>query len=172
MDESTIKTPSGRKIKLLKDSRKVKQVSRGLSKEKVEKMKEMRKEGASYREIESALDVSRWSCQKYLQDIEVDESYIEKKWKEAQNQAREVLQERDFENILDLNKITSDAHWDYYCTKKGKRWLIDVTINQEKNLVDKALRRVEGFKHGILLREDGSWKMLRIDVSEIEIDRN
>lgn len=140
---------------------------KGLSKEKVEKMKEMRLSGSSYREIARNLDVSRWSCQKYLRDIDVDESWIEKKWKEAQDEAGRILEKKGYENILDLNKITPSSHWDYYCTKNDEKWLIDVTINHSKNLVDKALRRLEGFEHAVLLKENGEWNMLKINIEEV-----
>lgn len=140
---------------------------RGLSKEKVEKMKEMRRRGSSYRKITEKLNVSKWACQKYLIDIEVDKSWIEEKWKAAQDEAGRLLEEKGYENILDLNKISPSSHWDYYCTKNDERWLIDVTINSSKNLVDKALRRLEGFEHAVLLKENGKWTMLKINIEKV-----
>jgi len=143
-------------------------MGRGLSKEKIEKMKEMRRGGASYRKIAKNLDVSKWACQKYLGDIDIDESWMEKQWKEAQEEAGRLLEQKGYENILDLNLISPSSHWDYYCTKNGERWLIDVTINHSKNLVDKALRRLEGFEHAVLLKENGKWNMLKINIEEVD----
>ena len=140
---------------------------RGLSKEKVEKMIEMRHTGSSYREIAKKIDVSKWACQKYLRDITVDEAWIDEKWKAAQEEAESLLEEKGYENILDLNKISPSSHWDYYCTKNDEKWLIDVTINQSKNLVDKALRRLEGFEHAVLLKDNGNWNMLKINIEEV-----
>jgi len=142
-------------------------MGRGLSEGKIEKMREMRRGGASYREIARKLDVSRWSCQRYLKEIKMDESWIAQKWKEAQEEAGRLLEEKGYENILDLNEISPSSHWDYYCTKNNEKWLIDVTINHSKNLVNKALRRVEGFEHAVLLKENGEWNMLKISIEEI-----
>lgn len=138
-----------------------------------DKMVNMRKKGATYKEIMIEMGVSKWMCITYLRDIEIDRSWIELEWQKAEREAEAKLREMHFIHILNLNDICPSAYWDYYCEltnppyKTNERWLIDVTINQHKNLVDKALRRVEGYNHAILLKIEDEWKLMEIKVSEI-----
>lgn len=127
----------------------------------------MRKRGATYSEIMSELNVSKWACMQYLKDIKYDRSAIEIAWRKAEEEAAQVLKDNGFSHIVDLNKICPSPYWDYYAEKDGKKCLIDVTINQSKNLVKKALYSVDGYKHIVLLK-NGGWKFMEIYVEEMK----
>ena len=130
-------------------------------------MVELREKGASYRDIMKEVGVSKWSCINYLRDVKVDRSWIEKEWRKAEKDAEYKLKEMGFTHIVNLNDISPSPYWDYYCEKNNKKWLIDVTINQHKNLVDKALREVKGYEMAVLLKKDDGWKLLEIKVKEV-----
>lgn len=144
-------------------------VRKGLNKETVDKMIELRKMGDSYRDIKKKLNVSKSSCMKYLKDIPIDPDYSTQQWQEAEREAVEVLKRNGFENILNLNQVSNAPFWDYHCTKKDKRWLIDVTINSQKNVSDKIFRMVDGFKHAILYKNGNGWKLVEINTSEVKL---
>jgi hypothetical protein len=139
-----------------------------ITKDVLDAMVAMRKKGVSYKNIGEKLGVSKWSCTQYLRNIEVDRSAIEIEWRQAEEEAASVLTKNGFTNLINLNTISPSPYWDYYAERLGNRYLIDVTINQHKNLVDKSLRTVDGFKHVVLLRESPDhWKFLEITLKEI-----
>ena len=109
-----------------------------------------RKLGATYEQIEQRYNVSRWASIKYLKDIKIEQGIADTLWKEAETKAGQYLQDNDFTHILNLNEITPQSHFDYYAEKGKDRWLIDVTLNEHKDLVKKSLRMVDGFRCGIL----------------------
>jgi len=135
----------------------------------LKKMREMRKAGYTYREIRNALGVSEWACIRYLRDIEVTRSAVGKAWKEAEKKAIKFLQEKGFEEIHDLNKISPSPYWDILAKKDGKWWLIDVTISEGKKLGAKIPYFVDGYIHAILYRylNNGGWKLVALSVKEI-----
>lgn len=142
---------------------------KGLSKEIVNKMIESRKMGDSYQNIREKLNVSKSSCIKFLRDIPVDLDYSTQKWREAEKEAVEVLEKNGFTDILNLNQICNAPFWDYCCVRKDKKWLIDVTVNSQKNVADKIFRMVEGFKHAILYKNGFDWKLVEINTSEVKL---
>lgn len=136
------------------------------------KMIVMRKEGASYTQITNVLGVSKWACRQYLSDIIVDSSWIEKAWKKAETDAVALLAKHGFSDILNLNLICPQASWDYYAVFDNERWLIDVTINNHKDVVRKANQMINGFKSAILLKKgDDSWTFFEINKEEIWGDK-
>ncbi len=145
----------------------VRRVKRKITEEILNKMIEMRKRGAIYSEIMSELSVSKWACMQYLKDIKYDRSAIEIAWRKAEKEAAQVLKDNRFSHIVDLNKICPSPYCDYYAEKDGKKYLIDVTINQSKNLVRKASYSVDGYKHIVLLK-NGGWKFMEIYVEEMK----
>lgn len=134
-----------------------------ITEEKVEKMKELRKQGLSMREIAKTTGFSLFSINKYLKGIRPDSSYSTELWQKAENEAIKVLTDKGFINIINLNQICNTPHWDYYAEYNGKRWLIDVTINETKSMVDKFSRLVEGYSHAILHKKaDNKWAFVEI----------
>lgn len=129
----------------------------------------MRKKGHTYRQIQEKLGVSQWACITYLREIKPEKSWVDKEWMKAEEEAKEVLETQGFSNLINLNNICPSSHWDYYCEKDGKRWLIDVTISGGKNIVDKVIRSVDGFESAILFKNTDGWRMVEINMREIEI---
>lgn len=126
-----------------------------------------RKNGMTYSQIMNKFNVSKWTCTNYLRNIKIDYSYVQKKWMEAEKEAVEVLENKGFVNILDLNSICNSPYWDYYAEKDG-RWLIDVTINEKKSIIDKYSRVVDGFNCCILhKKEDGEWDFIKIETEKL-----
>ncbi len=131
------------------------------------KLVKARKEGMTYNQIIEKFDVGKWICINYLKDIKVDESYIQKKWTQAERDAEKFLLKKGFTNILNLNNICNAPYWDYYAEKNG-RWLIDVTINEKKSIINKYSRLMEGFNCCILYqREDETWDLTKIETKKI-----
>jgi len=131
-------------------------------------MVEMRKAGATYREIMQALGVSKWACIRYLRDIKPEPSAVEKAWKQAEMEAIEFLKERGFSDIHNLNNICPSPYWDLLAKKDGKWWLIDVTISEGKRVGAKIPYFVDGYEHAILYRNinDGTWRLVRLSYEE------
>jgi hypothetical protein len=116
-----------------------------------EKMKKSRLEGATLRQIEQQYNVSRWTTIKYLKDVKSKESLSNNIWKQAEKKAVDVLKKYGFTDFLDLNEINPTSYFDIYCKdKNNNKWLIDVTINESKDLVAKSMRLVFGFRCAIL----------------------
>lgn len=144
-------------------------VSKKISPEILKEMRKLRKKGLSYNEIINQIGVSKWACIQYLRDIKVNQSAIEIAWKTAEKAANEVLKQKGFTHVLNLNDICSSPYWDYYGFKDNKRFLIDVTINQGKNLVAKSLQKITGFNHIVLLKKGDEWKFIEIQTKEYSL---
>ena len=134
------------------------------------RMVELRKKGCTYAEIMEETKVSKWSCIQYLRDIKIDKSAIEIAWRKAEKEAVQILKDNGFSHIINLNEISPSPYWDYYGEKDNKKFLIDVTINQGKNLITKALQRIKGYNHIVLLKKDKDWKFIEIKLKERHIN--
>jgi len=135
------------------------------------KMVECRKEGMTYSEIMKKFNVSKWVCINYLRSIPINRSYIEKKWRLAEEEAEKILLKNGFSNILNLNNICPSPYWDYYAEKNNKRWLIDVTINEKKSIIEKYSRTLDNFICAILYKnENGKWNLIKINSEVIKLN--
>jgi len=141
-------------------------MNRKITESKMNRMIELRKKGYTYRQIMDDTGVSKSSCIQYLQNIRVEKSAIEIEWRKAEEEAYNILTKNGFSHIVNLNEICPSPYWDYYAEKESKRFLIDVTINQGKNLINKALQRIGGYEHIVLLKVKGDWKFIEINVEE------
>ena len=76
-----------------------------------------------------------------------------------------------FKHVLNLNKICGTSpYWDYLAVKNNESWLIDVTINTSKCVVEKSQRMVDDFRSAILLKERKTkikWKLIEIKTDKI-----
>jgi len=139
----------------------------------------MRKQGATYSVICSALGVTKERCIAYLKDIKPDcsiESAMSCEWQNAEKEAKDILIGLGFCDLHDLNAICSfPPSWDILA-KKGDTnqwWLIDVTINGQKSIAAKRDVVSEGYEHAILLKTQNEWKLIRIAmdvINTIQID--
>ena len=131
----------------------------------LKKMQEMRKQGATYSEIQTALGVTKERCMAYLKDIEPgsQDSAMTVDWQVAEAEAFPILEKMGFSHIVNLNEICNVApYWDYYAEKGIERWLIDVTINGQKSMMAKQDRCVIGYNHAILLKNTTQWKLIEL----------
>lgn len=135
----------------------------------LEKMIDMRKKGATYKEISEALGVSKWACIRYLKDIKPEPSAVEKAWRQAEIEAMNYLKEKGFTEVHDLNKICPSPYWDILAKKDDRWWLIDVTISEGKKVGAKIPYFVDGYIHAILYRNinNGEWKLVKLSYEEI-----
>jgi hypothetical protein len=139
-----------------------------ITKETHDKMVEMRKMGAPYSEIQAAFKVSKWACINHLREVEFEQDWVSEEWQQAETEGAAVLESMGFSHILDLNQICNVApYWDYFAERGGEKWLIDVTVNTQKSLVEKQSRGVEGFNLGILYKNTSEWKLLKISAEVI-----
>jgi len=141
-----------------------------ITEEILEKMREMRRAGATYDEIQKALNISKWACINYLRGIKTTKSAVEKAWRKAENEAFEYLTSKGFEELHDLNKICPSPYWDILGKKKGECWLIDVTISEGKRIGAKIPYFVDGYVHAVLYRNinDKKWKLVKLSYEEVE----
>ena len=139
---------------------------RKVTKELLNRLKEARKTGMTYKQIREKFAVSNWVCITYLKDVKIKEDVVPEEWIEVENKAKEVLEKKGFTNLLNLNLVGANPYWDYYAERDGKRWLIDVTINSRKSIVGKTSRMIDGFESAILYKNNG-WKLIKIGVTEI-----
>jgi hypothetical protein len=136
------------------------------------KMVEMRKAGAPYSDIQAAFKVSKWACINHLRDVELEQCWVSEEWQQAEDEAESILESMGFSHILDLNKICNVApYWDYFAEHDGEKWLIDVTVNTQKSLVEKQSRGVEGFNLGILYKNTTEWKLLKISAEVVSTQK-
>ena len=142
-------------------------VGKKITKSQIDRMIEMRENGATYKQIMREVGVSNWACNNYLRDIETKRGFLETEWKKAEGEAHKILEKKGFENIINLNTICPTSYWDYYATFKRQKWLVDVTINEQKSVIDKIFRRIEGFNHAILLKKDNNWEMIHVKLEKI-----
>ena len=126
------------------------------------KIRELKSNGYPLREIMAKLGVSKGQCIKYAKDIKLNDGYFEKEWSKAQKEAAQILSKNKYNHIIDLNEISPQSHWDYYCEKDNNKWLIDVTINCQKCELDKIMYTLKGYKHAILLKKDSDWHFVEI----------
>lgn len=134
-----------------------------ITQELYNEMVNLRKRGATYNEIIRTLNVSKWACINYLKDIKLDESFVEKEWQKAEKEAEEILEKNGFSHLINFNKISPLSYWDYYAERDGRKWLIDVTTNKQKNALDKVYHSVEGYNHAILLKNSNSWEFVELN---------
>ena len=140
-----------------------------ITKEILDKMATMRKAGATYREIGETLNVSKWACIRYLKDVEIERSAIEKEWRKAEVDAVDYLKERGFMELHDLNKIAPSPYWDIMAKKEGEWWLIDVTVSEGKRIGAKIPYFVDGYVHSILHKSvwKNEWKLIKLHYEEV-----
>ena len=138
--------------------------------EKLEKMKGMRRGGATYKEIQREVGVSNWACLAYLKGIEVEQSAVEKVWRKAEKEAIGYLASKGFEDSHDLNRICPTPYWDILARKDKVWWLIDVTVSEGKKIGAKIPYFVDGYIHAILYRNinDEKWKLVKLTYEEVE----
>jgi hypothetical protein len=139
-----------------------------ITKDIYDKMVEMRTSGAVYSEIMRECNVSKWACINYLKEITMKNCWISEEWQKVENEAEDILKSMGFDHIINLNKICNVApYWDYCGEEVNEKWLIDVTINTQKSLVEKQSRSVEGYVLGILYKNTTEWKLLKISAETI-----
>ena len=138
-----------------------------VTKEQADIILTARKNGATYNDIRKQYNVSAWWCIQHLRGVERDRSWVEERWKLAEKEAEIILKDKSFTHIVNLNEVCPSPYWDYYAEKDGERWLFDVTINQSKNLVEKGLRAVNGYKSAVLLKDGDKWSLLEIVVKQL-----
>jgi len=85
-----------------------------------------------------------------LKKIKKDDSASSRLWKAAEQKAIEYLTNRDYSDIINLNEISPQSHFDLLCRKDSEWWLIDTTINENKDLAKKTIRVVKNFRCAIL----------------------
>jgi len=138
-----------------------------ITKEILEKMRELRKKGFTYREISTTLGVSKWSCIRYLKNIEVKKSAIEEEWRKAEEEAITLLKKKGFKEIHNLNKIAPSPYWDILAKKDNKWWLIDVTISSNKTIGAKIPYTTNGYIHAILYKDINTleWKLVKLSLN-------
>lgn len=129
-----------------------------------------RTEGLTYTELAKKYSVSKWWCIQHLRSIKPNLSWLEAKWRSAENDGEQLLHTLGYSHIINLNRLCPSPYWDYYAEKDGQRWLFDVTINGAKDLIDKGLRAIEGFNHAVLLKADTGWQFIEIRTRQIEIN--
>ncbi|MDP1614491.1 MAG: hypothetical protein Q8L68_01700 [Methylococcales bacterium] len=132
-------------------------------------MIEARKNGATYVDIEARFNVSRWTTIHYLKGIDVEKGVAEPLWKEAEEKAKNVLAERGFVDIVDLNAICPTGFFDILATKNKEKWLIDVTINEEKDLATKSIRVLPEYRCAILYMTHDLKNYRLVELKEITI---
>jgi len=135
----------------------------------LEAMSLRRRAGATYKEIEDELGVSHWACINYLRDIEVEESAVDKAWKEAEKAAASFLVEKGFVDIHDLNAFSPCGYWDILARKDDIWWLIDVTVSSTKTISGKIPKMVDGYRHAILFRDltKQTWSLIKVTYEEV-----
>jgi hypothetical protein len=143
-----------------------------VTKEIHDKMLEMRCNGATYKQIQNELGISKITCIKYLREIPIEHCYADEEWKQVEDAAEETLKQKGYKNILSLNEISNSPYWDYYAEKDNERWLIDVTINSHKSISDKIIRMLDGFRCAILYKTNGNWKLFEMKCSELKEDEH
>ena len=124
----------------------------------------MRQRGATYKEIQRELTVSKWACLAYLKGVKVEQSAVEKMWRKAEKEAIGYLASKGFGDLHDLNEICPTPYWDILARKEEVWWLIDVTISEGKKIGAKIPYFVDGYIHAILYRNinDKKWKLIKL----------
>lgn len=125
-------------------------VSKKITQEKLDEMIEARKKGATYVEIEARFNVSRWVTIHYLKDIQQEITIAEELWKQAERKAEVFLSEKGYVDIINLNAICPTGYFDILASKDNQKWLIDVTINESKDLANKSMRVIPHYRCAIL----------------------
>jgi len=140
-----------------------------ITEEVLEKMRKMRRQGATYSEIQKALNVSRWACITYLKGIKAEKSAVEEAWRKAERDALDYLASRGFQELHNLNKICPSPYWDILAKKDDTWWLIDVTISEGKKMGAKIPYFVDDYTHAILYRNinNNEWKLIKLSFKEI-----
>lgn len=109
----------------------------------------------------------KWKTIRCLKKIETQQNIVDALWKQAEKKAPEFLKENKFTHIIDLNKISPQSHFDYYAEKEKDKWLIDVTINKSKDLIEKRLRLVDGYRCAILYIDNTLQKVRLVELKEV-----
>jgi len=122
----------------------------GITKETITEMRAARANGASYEEIHAKFKVGYASISKYLKDLGYNGAAASGVWREAEEYGLRLFKNNGFEHVLDLNRISPSGFFDILAIKKGEVWLIDVTINESKDLASKALNMVPGCRCFVL----------------------
>jgi len=126
-----------------------------------------RKNGATYKEIGNKYGVSKWWCIEYLKEIKPQKTYYQQRWQEIETDAKNYLEQKGWENIVNINTICQNAYWDYLAFKNNEKWLIDVTINGTKSSIKKGLQTVDGFRCAVLYYDGSNYNLLEIKLDKL-----
>jgi len=137
-----------------------------VTKELLKKLMAARKAGSTYSQIENEFGVSRWTTIRYLKGVE-PRIAPSGNWKAAEQEAANELDKRGFKIILNLNEVCPFPFWDYYVVKDEDKWLIDVTVNKYKSVVDKSHRMVTGYRCAVLYKNGSEWELMEIKTSKV-----
>lgn len=139
-----------------------------VTKEILEQMKSDRFAGLTYSQIEQKYNVGRWVTIHYLKGIELQEGVAVELWKQAETIAIDLLTKKGFHHFINLNEICPTCYFDIYAEKEKDRWLIDVTINESKDIVAKSMRLVEGYRCAILYVDKGLKESMLVELKKVE----
>lgn len=138
----------------------------------LDRMREMRRLGHSYPSISRSTGISKTTCMHYLRDTEIQQpaEVNEQEWKNAEQLAKGYLEQRGFRDIHDLNAISPSSYWDLLARRKGKWWLVDVTVSATKSIGAKLPFAIKGYIHAILYRNltTKEWTFVRVTLEPVK----
>lgn len=135
----------------------------------LDEMIDARKKGATYSEIEARFNVGRWTTLHYLKGIEPEITVADALWKQAESKAEIILSDRGFTDIVNLNVICPTGYFDILATKDNKKWLIDVTINEAKDLANKSIRVIPAYRCAVLYISHDLEKHRLVELQEVSL---
>ena len=121
-----------------------------VTQEMLSRMVEARANGAIYKDIMAQFNISKNTAIQYLKHIKINESVSVEIWKQAEKKALDVLLSKGYTDIVNLNEICPNGYFDILAFKDKEKWLIDVTINEQKDLANKMTRLVDNYRCAIL----------------------
>lgn len=126
----------------------------------IKRMKQMRRNGCVYAEIEKTLHVSHWSTCHHLSGIERGSR---SDGKQTQLDSVPYLKSQGFSHIIDLNSLYPNAEgYDLVAIRNGELWFLDATENRQKTFLGKPV--VLGAICAICYHDriDNHWELLKI----------
>lgn len=141
-----------------------------VTEELLSEMIDARKSGSTLPEIESRFGVSRWTTLHYLKDVVIEKGVAEALWRKAEKKAIEILVKKGFIDIIDLNVICPTGFFDILATKDGSKWLIDVTINESKDLATKSIRVIPQYRCAVLYMSHNMEDYRLVELKEIDFE--
>jgi hypothetical protein len=142
---------------------------------KIEAIREARRHGRTYSQIEKEFGVSRWTTVNYLKGVFPGRDVVHNL--ALENAALDFFKKNDFYFLVDLNVVSNEPATDFLVSKAGEKWSVNVRSRSlalhGDDVFIGTIRLIPGYRNAIaILDENNSYPPIFLEISEVKETRS